>query len=118
MALAAVLSGAAEGHTLVDRDVLADLRGLTDDHTHAVVDEEPGTDGGAGVDLDAGDEPGCLTHHAGGQAPVARVQAMGRTVHPDGMQAGVREDHLGVRPRGGIALAGGVEVAPERGGES
>jgi hypothetical protein len=34
--------------------VIADDRGLPDDDAHAVIDEEPTADRGAGVDLDAG----------------------------------------------------------------
>jgi hypothetical protein len=45
---------AAEGHAMVERDVIADLAGLADHHAHAVVDEEPPADLGARVDLDPG----------------------------------------------------------------
>ena len=54
--LAVLLAGAAERDALVERDVVADDRRLADDHAHAVVDEEALADGGAGVDLDAGEE--------------------------------------------------------------
>ncbi len=34
------LAGAAQGHALVQRDIVAHDRGLADDHAHAVIDEE------------------------------------------------------------------------------
>src|SRR5262249_17367343 len=43
----------AEGHALIDLDVIADAGGLTDDDAGAVVDEEGLADGRAGVDVDA-----------------------------------------------------------------
>jgi hypothetical protein len=41
---------------MIDHDVLADFGSLSDDHTHAVVNEETPADGGAWVDFDAGQE--------------------------------------------------------------
>ncbi len=56
MPLAALLSGPAEGHALIDRYVVTDLGRLADDHTHAVVDEQAAADARARMDLDAGQE--------------------------------------------------------------
>ena len=53
---ALVQRGAAQRHALVDGAVVADLGGLADDHAHAVVDEHAPADGGAGMDLDAGEK--------------------------------------------------------------
>src|SRR5262245_31316863 len=43
----------AQGHALVDLDVVADLGGLADDHTGAVVDEQAMAELCPGVDVDA-----------------------------------------------------------------
>ena len=51
--LALLLAGAAQGHALVEQNVVADFGGLADHHAHAVVDEEPAADRRAGMDLDA-----------------------------------------------------------------
>ena len=40
-------------YTVVQGHVLADLRRLSDDHTHAVVYEEAGAEPRAGMNLDA-----------------------------------------------------------------
>lgn len=48
MALALVPGGAAQGNTLIEGDVVADLGGFADDDTHAVVDEEAPADPGPG----------------------------------------------------------------------
>src|SRR5438309_2290581 len=53
VALARLEAGAAERDALVERDVVADLRGLADHDTGAVVDEETLPDLCGGVDLDA-----------------------------------------------------------------
>lgn len=49
----------AEGHALVNLDVVPDDRRLADDHAGGVVDEEVFPDLGAGVDVHAGDAMAC-----------------------------------------------------------
>ena len=60
VALAGVVAGAAEGHAVVNRAVVPDFRGLTDDDAHAVVDEQAAADRRARVDFDAGHVAGKL----------------------------------------------------------
>ena len=102
---------AAERHAVVDHDVVADLGGLADDHAHAVVDEEPPADGRAGMDLDAGEEPGQLGDQPG-REPQRRVspQPVRQPVEPDRVQAGVGEEVLERTPRRRVVGPGGVEV--------
>jgi hypothetical protein len=45
---------------MVERDIRADLGGLADDHTHAMVNEKAGTNDCARMDLDAGQVTGNL----------------------------------------------------------
>ncbi len=56
--LALVEGYASQGDALVDADVLADDRRLSDNHADGVVHEEPLADGGAGVDVAAGEVDG------------------------------------------------------------
>ena len=60
--------GAAQRDAVVEGDPIADLGGLTDDHAHAMIDEQVVTDGGAGVDFDAGQAAHELRYPAGKQA--------------------------------------------------
>ena len=53
----------AQRDALVDRAVVADLGGLADDDTHAVIDEEAATNGGARVNLNPSPETGDLRAH-------------------------------------------------------
>ena len=93
VALALHQFGAAERHTVVEHDVIADLGGLTDDHTHAMVDKESTANGGARVDLNAGEPAGRLANDACDTPVPALPQCVGYAVRPDGVQAGV---HNGV----------------------
>src|SRR5579871_3573715 len=45
VALAGFIAGAAEGHTLVEEHVIADLGRFSDDYAHAVIDEKAAADG-------------------------------------------------------------------------
>ena len=47
-------AGAAQRHSLVQHHVIADLGGLADHDTHAVIDDESSPDRGTGVNLDTG----------------------------------------------------------------
>ncbi len=58
MTFAGGKAGTAQGHTLIDRHILSHRGRLSDDHTHAVVDEQSGPDIGGGMDLNAGDGSG------------------------------------------------------------
>src|SRR5665647_1585245 len=82
-------SARTDGDVVVHQNVVADLRGLADDHTHAVVDEEAPSDLCAGMDLNPCDRPRELRDQPGSQATARLVpQAMREPMHPDGMQPG------------------------------
>ncbi|MDT4845608.1 hypothetical protein FQZ97_796010 [compost metagenome] len=94
MALALVPAGAAEGHALVEGDVVADLRGLADDDAHAMVDEEAPADLRPRMDLDAGEPAPEVGHQARQPLPAGHPQGMSHAVQPDGMEARITGEHL------------------------
>jgi hypothetical protein len=96
----------AECHAVVDHHVVADLGGLADDHTHAVVDEQPPADTGTRMDFDAGDQARRLRHHPGQQRNIPAPQFMRETVRPDSPQSLVQDDLAGATPaqRGILAI--------------
>ena len=53
MAFALLRAQSAQGNTVIEKDVVADFRGLADDHAHAVVDEKLPADDRGGVDFDS-----------------------------------------------------------------
>ena len=55
MTLADILARTAEGYALIERHVVADDGRFADDHTVAMVDEEPFSDACAGMNLDSRD---------------------------------------------------------------
>ncbi len=55
VALAGILARAAERHALVKQHVVANLGGLPDYYTGAVIDEEAPSDAGSWVNLDSGE---------------------------------------------------------------
>ena len=110
MALAALLARAAEGHALKERHVIADLSGLADDHTHAVVNEQARTDGCAGMDLDTGKEPGKLRQGARDKGNAFLPEPMGKPVEQERVNSRVREGDLDPARCGGIHGKGRLEV--------
>jgi hypothetical protein len=76
-----------------------------------VVDEEAASDGGAGMDLDAGQEARQLRNEPGGK-PRGRIlpQLVRQAVRPDGMQSGVGEKILKRTSSRRVMGPGGVEV--------
>src|SRR5256712_795974 len=85
-------------------DVLPDLRRLTDDDAHAVVDEEAGPEPGGGMDLDSGQEARDVGNEAGGGAPAAVPDAVGHAMERDRGHPPIAQHHLEPRPRRGVAL--------------
>ena len=98
VALALVLAGAAQGDPVVDQAVVADLRRLADDNAHAVVDDEPAADPGAGVDLNAGPEPAPLAHQPGNEEQPVPVEEVGQPVVQRGMHPRIEQENLQPAP--------------------
>ena len=108
--LAAVLAGTAERHALIDGAVIADLRSLADDDGAAVVNEHAFADFRAGVDFNPGQPAGDLTDRTGGKKVFFAMQIMRRAVRQHGVQPGIKQQHLRVAARGGVAVADGADL--------
>ena len=72
VALAGIEADAAQGDTLIEGHIVADLGGLADHHAHAVIDEEAPPDPRARVDLDPGHEAADLGDETGAELPAGR----------------------------------------------
>ncbi len=94
MALAADQRGAAQRHLMVHIDVVADFGGFADHHAHAVVDHQPATQPGAGMDFDAREEPAEMGEHPRRQVNAPRPHRMGQAVPHLCVQSGVAEQNL------------------------
>ncbi len=92
---------------------MADLGRLADHHPHAMVDEQAAADGGAGMDLDAGQEPPDMRQEAAGQPPIAAPQPVGEAVDDQGMQPGIAKQDLGTRAGRGVPRQNAVNVLAE-----
>ena len=64
----------AERYMLVQLDVFADHRRLTDDDTGSVVDKEAASDRGAGMYIDSGLPVSILCHHTWDQRDLKKVE--------------------------------------------
>ena len=84
----------AQRDALVELHVVADDGGLADDDTGAVVDDHGVPERRAGVDVDARPFVGPLGQHARQDRHAEFVEAVGDAVDGDGLEAGVRQDHL------------------------
>ena len=94
VALAAREAGAAERHALVHRHVVADLGRLADHDAGPVVDEEPASDAGGGMDLHAGDHLHHVGEHARDQRDARLVQRVRDAVGQQRLDAAVGEQDL------------------------
>jgi hypothetical protein len=79
---------------LVHEHVIAYLGGLPDDHASAMVYEKAPADFGSGVNFDAGEEAAGVREQAGQEAAPVLPQEVRQAMTPDGMQAGIAEEHL------------------------
>ena len=103
MALHAALQRrAAQGHALIERDVVADDSGAADDDAHAVIDEQAAADYRTGMDFDAGEEASDMGHEAADQFKPAAPQEMREAVQDDGVETGVAQHDFEPRARGRV----------------
>src|SRR5947208_2812870 len=104
--LPALLAGrpsAAQRHTVIKGAVVADLGGLADYDTHAVIDEQPAADAGAGMDLDAGQHPPDMRDEAAQEVEAALPQPMRGPEIEEGLETGVTQHDFQPRARRRIA---------------
>ena len=102
MALSPVLACTAQGNTVVDQHIVADLRGLADDNPHTVVNDQPAADLGPGVNLDAGTPAVPLGFQPRQKKQFVPVEKMGNPVADDGVDAGIEQENLQFAPSGRI----------------
>ena len=110
---AATQRHAAKGHALIDRAVVADLGGLTDDHTESVIDEHPMPDACSRMNLDTGQHAGNVRDKARRRGQAHPPQRIGHAMEQDGVNARITEQDLERRPGGRIALAHDGDVFPD-----
>ena len=78
--LTPIKGGAAEGHALIQRAVVANLRGLANHHSHPVIDEQAFADTSSGMNLDPGQHPPDMGYETPGEQPAMPPQPMGEAV--------------------------------------
>jgi hypothetical protein len=108
--LAAVFSGTAESHALVQQNIVADFRGFSDYYAHSMIDKAAAADGGAGVNFDAGHGARELGDHAGEREPSGFVNAVRDSVQDNGVEAGVAEENFQHAARRRVAAENGVDL--------
>ena len=86
-----LLAGTSQGYALVQRHVVPDDGGLTDDHAVAVVDEQPFADGGTGMDLNARLADSPLRDPSGQKIMSFTVQFVRNPIVKHHLKAGVKK---------------------------
>src|SRR5262245_28827586 len=94
MALALVPGRASKCDAVVERAVVGDLGGLSDDDAHAVVDEEAPADGGARMDLDAREPARQMGREPRKPLEARLPQAVGESVEQHGVETRVASDYF------------------------
>ena len=91
VAFALLFAGSAEGHALIQRHIVADDRGLSDDDAAPVVNKKPFSDGRPGVDLNAGLAGPALGNPSGPEIMSLKIQFVGDPVPEDHTEARIKE---------------------------
>ncbi len=100
-------------HALIDLDVIADLGGFTDDHTGPVIDKKPVTDGGAGMNIDAGPQMCPFGHHARHQGHLQPMNLMTDSMDGHRIDERVTKNDLLHAAGSGIAVIAGHHIAAQ-----
>lgn len=107
------LSRAAQCDTVVNGAVVSDLSGFADDDTHAVVDEQPFSDGRTRVYLDARAAAGVLRDHTGEKLMVMAVKEFCDSMIDQNVQARVTEKDFCIGFCGGISFSNGLNIVAQ-----
>ena len=113
MPLAFLFAGSAQRHALIEQHVVADFGSLANDDAHSVIDKAAPSDGGAGMDFNAGQGAIKLRDDAGEQRKAGRVKLMGGAMQEDGMEAGVTEKDLDRALGRGVSAKNGLDLFPD-----
>jgi len=114
VALARLLTRAAQGDALVYQGVAADNRRFPDDDAHAVVNEHAGADLRPWVNLDTGKETGQVGNEAGQDGRMVAVQPVGQSVGGESMEARIAEQYFQDVAGRRISLKDDAKVGDER----
>ena len=95
---------------MIDRAVVADLRGFADHHAHAVVDEDAPADADRRVNFNAGAEAPDVAHPAGKAVPALNPAPVRAAVKGKRMQARITEENLQGADGGRVPLQNGPHV--------
>ena len=105
MALAGVLAGTAQRHTVINRAVITNFGGLAKDDAHTVVDEQLAANLRAGVNLNAGQVPRQLADQPRQKKALMIIQKMCNLMRYQHMKAGVQDNNLRHIACGGVLIA-------------
>ena len=94
MTLAGVVTGTAERYTVVNRAVVANLSGFTDNDAHAVVNKQTFADLCTRVDLNTGHMPRKLRQRTRKKEMLVFVQPVRLTVVKQGMKALIEQNNF------------------------
>jgi hypothetical protein len=87
-------AGAPLNHPLIHQDIITNLGCLADDHSHAVVNEEPAANSRSRMYLDSGQKAVDMGEEATQKEQPASPEKVGYPMQPDGVQTGIAKDHL------------------------
>src|SRR5947207_6011414 len=97
-------AGSSQGHPLIQGHIVANLRRLTDDHAHTVVNEQAPADPSPGMDLDASPEAGPMAENACQRRQAVGPQPVSAAMKPHRVKPGVSEHYLPDRTHRRVAL--------------
>jgi hypothetical protein len=103
----------AQGDVLVESYAVADLAGLADHHTHAMVDEQVVADDRGRVDFDPGRDAGDLGDPAGKKPPTPPPQRVGQAMEYHGLESGITNDYFYTRAGRRVQRHHGVDIGPD-----
>ena len=111
--LAGVVTGTAERYTVVNRAVVANLSGFTDNNAHAVVNKQAFANLGARVNLNTGHMPRKLRKRTREEKVLVLIEPVCLAVVKQSMEALIEEDDLERGARRRVAVADRASVVEQ-----
>ena len=103
----------AENHALIHQHVVSNLSRVPHGHAHVVIDEEPPSYQGSGVDFDPCQEPSDVRKQPAEQTEPVCPQPAGYSMKPNCLKTRIAWKHLDDVPCSRILCENGTDIFPD-----
>ena len=110
MAFAALVARATKRDSLINQNIIANFRRLTNYYTHPVINKKTVADFSAGVDFNPRQKTGKLRHETRQNGDTRQIKPVRHAMHKHGMKARITKDNFEDTAGSGVLTENGFDL--------